>query len=111
MFFIGVMDRIKAFFSALMKQKYLKYIITLAVFVLIICFLDDENNIFRRMDLDRQISDLRSEIENYRKEYDENTQKLEQLQSDTVSIEKIARENYFMKKPDEDIFVFKEDLK
>ncbi len=105
------MERIKAFFAALMKQRYLKYIVTLAIFALIICFLDEDNNVFRRMELDRQISDLTKEIESYRKEYDENTQKLELLQSDTVSIEKIARENYFMKKPDEDIFVFKEDLK
>lgn len=105
------MERIKAFFAALMKQRYLKYIVTLAIFALIICFLDEDNNVFRRMELDRQISDLKKEIESYRKEYDENTQKLELLQSDTVSIEKIARENYFMKKPDEDIFVFKEDLK
>lgn len=104
------MERLKAFFAALLKQKYLKYIITLAIFALVICFLDGENNIFRRMDLNRQISNLKVEIDNYRKEYDENTRKLELLQSDTVSIEKIARENYFMKKPNEDIFVFKEDL-
>ncbi len=55
-------------------------------------------------------SRLRDEIEKYRLEYEENTERLNELMVDSGAIERIAREKYFMKKPNEDIFVFEEDI-
>ena len=55
-------------------------------------------------------SRLRDEIEKYRLEYEENTERLNELMVDSGAIERIAREKYFMKKPNEDIFVFEEDM-
>ena len=46
----------------------------------------------------------------YRAEYEENTRRLNELAVDSGAIEKIAREKYLMKKPNEDIYVFQEDI-
>lgn len=87
-----------------------KYLITLVAFAVLIVFLD-ENSIIRRLNYAHEESLLRSEIERYRSEYDENTARLNELLADSGAIERIAREKYLMKKPNEDIFVFEEDLK
>ena len=58
----------------------------------------------------REESRLRDEIEKYRKEYEENTERLNELAVDSGAIERIAREKYLMKKPNEDIYVFEEDI-
>lgn len=54
--------------------------------------------------------ELRQEIEKYREEYEESTARLNELAVDSESIERIAREKYFMKKPNEDVFVFEDDV-
>lgn len=53
---------------------------------------------------------LRGEIDRYRTEYEENTRRLNELAVDSGAIEKIAREKYLMKKPNEDIYVFQDDI-
>ena len=99
------MDKLSSFWNFLGKHKYL---ITILIFAVIIGFVD-ENSIIYRMELWKEESAIRSEIEKYREEYRESTRKLNELNADSNSIERIAREKYFMKKPNEDIFVFAED--
>lgn len=82
-----------------------KYIIALSVFAVIVIFLD-ENSVIRRMKYDREIRELQSEISKYKAEYEESTRKLNELTANPEAIERIARENYLMKKPNEDIYVF-----
>ena len=55
-----------------------------------------------------EISTLNSEIEKYRKQYEEDTEKLKELTSNPEALEKIAREKYLMKKPNEDVYVFEQ---
>ena len=86
-----------------------KYIITLVVFGIIIVFLD-ENSILHRMEVANEARNTRNEIEKYRQDFEESTQRLNELDADSNSIERIAREKYLMKKPNEDIYVFEEDL-
>lgn len=57
-----------------------------------------------------EISRLNNEIEKYRAEYEESTERLNELAVDSGAIERIAREKYLMKKPNEDIYVFEEDI-
>ncbi|MBQ8502000.1 MAG: septum formation initiator family protein [Bacteroides sp.] len=85
-----------------------KYLITLAAFAVIIGFVD-ENSVVRRMKYYREETRLREEIEKYRAEYNDYTERLEELDADSGAIERVAREKYLMKKPNEDIFVFEED--
>ena len=83
--------------------------ITILVFVLIIGVLDD-NSLIRRVFHWREIRELNTEIERYRSQYEEDSRALKELTSNPEALEKIAREKYKMKKADEDIFIFEEDL-
>ena len=87
------MDKLASLWSFVRKHKYL---ITLALFAVIIGFLD-ENSVVRRLGYAREESRLRDEIEKYRKEYEENTERLNELAVDSGAIERIAREKYLMK--------------
>ena len=100
------MDKLITLWTFVRKHKYQ---ITLGVFLVVIGFLD-ENSIVRRIGYAREESLLRGEIEKYRKEYEENTERLNELVVDSGAIERIAREKYLMKKPNEDIYVFEEDI-
>ena len=84
-----------------------KYLITILVFLLVVVFLD-ENGLMKRAQYRQEISTLKSEIQKYRTQYNEDTQKLKELMENPEALEKIAREKYFMKKPNEDIFIIEE---
>ena len=82
----------------------------LVVGVALVGFLD-ENSFMRRMQLEMQISDLEDEIAKYKAENAADTRQLRDLRRNPKAIEKIARERYFMKADDEDIFVLSDDEK
>lgn len=100
------MDKLASLWLFVSKYKYL---ITLVLFAVIVGFLD-ENSIARRMGFAREESRLREEIDKYRADYEENTHRLNELAVDSGAIERIAREKYLMKKPNEDIFVFEKQV-
>lgn len=101
------MDKFSSIWNVVRVYKYL---ITLVIFGVIIVFLD-ENSILRRMEVAGEIRDTQNEIEKYQNDIEESVRLLNELDADSTSIERIARERYLMKKPNEDIFVFEEDLK
>ena len=84
-----------------------KYLITVLAFIVIIVFLDD-NSLIQRAKHRTEIENLNAEIDKYRKQFDEDTQKLKELTTNPEAMEKVAREKYFMKKANEDIFIFDE---
>ncbi|MGL5938726.1 MAG: FtsB family cell division protein [Phocaeicola sp.] len=82
-----------------------KYLVTLLSFLFIIVFVDD-HNLIRRARQQKEIRELTSEIERYKRLYDADTQTLKELTTNPDGLEKIAREKYLMKKPNEDIYIF-----
>jgi cell division protein FtsB len=79
------------------------------LFAVFIIFIDD-NNLIRRLSQNHEIGRLKREIDTYKKEYENDTRQLNELITNPDKIEKIAREKYLMKRPNEDIYVFnKED--
>ena len=98
------MSKLMTVWNYIRKHKYL---ITIVSFLVIIVFLD-ENSLIQRNKHREEINVLTSEIEKYRKQFEEDTQKLKELTSNPEALEKIAREKYLMKKPNEDIFIFEE---
>ena len=84
-----------------------KYLITIVSFLVIIVFLD-ENSLIQRAQHRREIQALTSEIEKYRNQYERDTEMLKELMNNPEAMEKIAREKYLMKKPNEDVFIFEE---
>jgi cell division protein FtsB len=98
------MSKLMTIWTYIRKHKYL---ITIAAFLVIIVFLD-ENSLIQRAKHQQEINTLNSEITKYRKQFEEDTEKLKELTSNPEAMEKIAREKYLMKKPNEDIFIFEE---
>ena len=84
-----------------------KYLITIVAFLVIIVFLDD-NSLIQRAKHRQEINALTAEIAKSRKQFEEDTEKLKELTDNPEAMEKIAREKYLMKKPNEDIFIFEE---
>ena len=75
--------------------------------VLIVGFIDD-NSFMHRFDRRNRMGQLRSEIEAYKTQYEKADQQLREMDSDPKSIEKMARERYFMKRQGEDVFVIRD---
>ncbi|GAB6982027.1 FtsB family cell division protein [Prevotella dentasini] len=69
----------------------------------------DENSFMKRIEYSYQINDLKAEIEKYDRQYQHDTKQLKELRRNPKAIAKIARERYFMKADDEDIFVLSDD--
>ena len=90
--------------------SHYKYLIVCVIGVLIVGLID-ENSFLKRFQLEMQISDLKSEINKYTEQYEADSRQLNELKRHPKAIEKIARERYFMKADDEDIYVLSDDKK
>ena len=77
------MKRVKEFFGKIVRIRGFKYIVVVILAVLIVGFID---------------------------QYESDLKKIRQMDNDPKIVEKIARERYFMKKADEDIFVLDTDV-
>ncbi len=85
-----------------------KYLLALIIFgVWVTCF--DKYNLIKRWKTGNNIKQLETEISFYRNEIENNKEKMQELQSSDENLEKFAREQYLMKKAEEDIFIFDED--
>lgn len=89
--------------------SHYKYLITIVVGVLVVGVVDD-NSIYQHIKYQIQISELHSEIEKYQSQYEKDSKQLREMRHGVKAYEKIARERYFMKADDEDIFVLSTDL-
>lgn len=85
-------------------RKFGKYHVTILIFIFFVGYYD-QNNLIYRFSLDRKIAQLKSDIEHYNNIINESTKQLDQLRTDKEKLEKFARENYLMKKKNEDIFI------
>ena len=63
----------------------------------------------KRIEYAYQIEDLKTEIQKYDSQYKHDTQQLKELKTNPQAISRVARERYFMKADDEDIFVLSDD--
>lgn len=81
-----------------------KYLLAIVIFVVWIGFLD-KNNLVKTMKIRHELSNLRADKEYYLKEIEENKRISEELLNNKVSLEKFAREEYFMKKENEEIYI------
>jgi cell division protein FtsB len=57
----------------------------------------------------RKIHNLEKEKEYYLQKIENDRNRLKELQTNSENLEKFAREQYYMKKPNEDIFVISPD--
>lgn len=82
-----------------------RYAFTLLVFFIFLLFFD-QNNILTQYGYKKQLNKLESEKDYYLKEISKTRTELEELTKNPKTLEKFAREKYFMKKDNEEVFVF-----
>lgn len=85
--------------------KYLKniFVIIFIVFSVWMLFIDT-NSLLIHHELNEDISDLEDEKEYYNKEIETDKKAIKELSTEE-GIEKLAREKYYMKKDNEDIYI------
>ncbi|MCM1006192.1 MAG: hypothetical protein NC402_07855 [Prevotella sp.] len=90
----------------LRRQSHLS-VILVAGAVIVLLFTNEETSMARSQELDKNISGLMSQIQiaNDSAEYYKNAR--QRLLTETEDLEKVARENYGMQRPTEDIYILK----
>ena len=96
------------FQNLILKYPYLKflgsrYILALLFFIVWMLFFDNQSYFDQRI-LDKQIKELEDNKSYYKEEIAKDKQRIKNLKSLGL-IERFGRENYFMKRPDEDIYI------
>lgn len=101
------MSRIKDFYNKYLA-KINAYWLVIIVFLVLTLTLGD-SSLYKRYTYDQKICSLEKEIKHYQKEIEINSKKLNDLHTDKEGLERFAREEYFMKKPNEDVFIIKDE--
>lgn len=81
-----------------------KYLITTIIFIVWVS-LFDQNSLIKRVKHLRYYNRLQEEKVYYLNRIETDAARLKELKTNKANLEKFAREEYFMKKPNEDIFV------
>lgn len=103
-----VIENIKKYTLLVWKSQALKYAVVCVAGVLIVGFLD-ENSLWNHLKNRQRIEELTEEKARYNAVFERDRNKIRELERDPKAMEKIARERYFMKADDEDIFVLSDD--
>ena len=91
--------------ATVLKNKYLLTIVGLAVWIAFF----DKNDLKTQYELRKDVKLLEEERNYYAKEISGITADSKELTSDPKTLEKFAREKYYMKRDNEDIFVIVEE--
>lgn len=81
-----------------------RYFLTVIIFIIWLTLFDSNNLIARFKDL-RELHKLRKDREYFTDRIETDRKKLHELKTDNENLEKFAREQYRMKKPDEDLYI------
>ena len=99
------MSRIKDFYNKYLSRINAYWLVTIVFFAL--TFVMGDSSLYKRYTYDEKIRSLEKEIKHYQKEIELNSKKLNDLHTDKEGLERFAREEYFMKKPNEDVYIIK----
>lgn len=90
------------------KILFNRYVLTIIIFLVWIIFFD--NNSFLVMnELKKNAEKYENQLHYYKTEYEKNTSFYNKLMNNKEEKEKFARENYFMKRSNEEIFILVAD--
>ena len=103
----SIMSRIKDFYNTYLSKINSYWLVSIVFLIWTLTI--GESSLYKRYTYDEKIRSLEKEIEYYQKEIEINSRKLNDLHTDRDCLERFAREEYFMKSPNEDIFIIKED--
>ena len=105
MWFVNFVCMIKRYWEKLPWFLKNRYALTMVLFACWMAFFD-QHNMINQLELRSELYQLESDRDYYREQIVEIEENLEELLSNNGKLEKFAREKYFMKRPDEEIFVF-----
>ena len=91
-------------FKDILKKINNRYFYVTLIFLIIILFID-QFNVFEQIKLHKTLKDQEQQIEYYNQEISKSQQLLDDLQHDSIVMEKTARENYMMKRDNEVIYL------
>ena len=103
-----VLTSIKICALRIWRSQALKYIAVCVAGVAIVGFLD-ENSVWNHLKNRQRIEELTEEKARYNAAFQRDQAQIRELDRNPKAMEKIARERYFMKADDEDIFVLSDD--
>ena len=103
-----VLMSIKVYALLVWRSVYFKYAVVCIIGVLLVGFLDD-NSLWSHFKNRQRIAELTDEKEKFEADFERDQAQIKELDRNPKAIEKIARERYFMKADDEDIFVLSDD--
>ena len=103
-----VLQNIKTFALRMWRSLFLKYAVVCVAGVIIVGFLDD-NSVWSHMKNLERIDELKAETKKYNANFERDQAQIRELNRNPKAIEKIARERYYMKADDEDIFILSDD--
>lgn len=81
-----------------------RYIYATLIFLVVFLFID-QFNLFKQIRLHKTMDDQNQQIEYYQQEIAKGKDLLDKLQNDTATMERIAREDYLMKRDNEVIYL------
>lgn len=81
-----------------------RYFLTAVIFIIWLT-LFDSNNLIARYKALRELHKLKNDREYFTNRIETDRKKLHELKTDNENLEKFAREQYRMKKPDEDLYI------
>ena len=88
-----------------LRNKYLMAVLVFLVWLLIF----DNNSLIDRVRYLKILHEMEEEKQYYLERIEEDSRRLNELKTDRDNLEKFAREQYFMKKENEDVFVIVEE--
>lgn len=87
-----------------------KYLITIVLGLLLVGVID-ENSFRKYIMLRMEYNAAQAELEHYEEQFHRDSLRLSALKANRKGVERVARERYFMKRPNEDVFVLSTDVK
>ena len=103
-----IIEKVKKYALIVWRSQVLKYAVVCVVGVLIVGFLD-ENSLWSHMKNRQRIDELTEEKARYNAAFQRDQAQIRELNTNPKAMERIARERYFMKADDEDIYVLREN--
>lgn len=91
-------------FKNILRKLNNRYVYATLLFLLVILVID-QFNLFEQRRLKKSLNDQKQQIEYYEKEVSDSKAYLNALQHDTATMEKVAREQYLMKRDNEVIYL------
>ncbi len=91
-------------FRQILRKLNNRYIYATIIF-LVLFLLIDQFNLFEQIRLRRALNDQKQQIEFYKKEISKSKDLLDRLENDTATMERVAREQYMMKRDNEVLYL------